>query len=222
MIYLPHEGFMAAPDEVDLRRTKVNKRQGLFKNLALSEVTKRYRFLLTYSTDLALLAPATTHMKTNVTIPEIRCTEAIPQPWDVPMQADRLFHATDRLSMLAQIPELSLLVIGSATGRVLLVTPTRMGGPNRAVYGEAWEYGFRIEAVLPRASDERKYCHLSGRRPLHGLAVGPAMYESEGRGKDAERPGGPKRFRVVLHYRNHDIWTYEVGREKHDGRVCIF
>lgn len=69
-----------------------------------------------------------------------------------------------------------------------------MGGLNRVVYGEVWEYGFWIEVVLLRVFDERKYCYLSGRWLLYGLVVGLVMYESEGRGKDVERLGGLKWF----------------------------
>lgn len=221
MVYLPHDGQIIPPDDPAMRRRRFNMRLARFDRPANAAISRRYRFLLTYGSDLALLAPPAAHLNTHAAIPEIRCTDALPKVRDLAGWPQGLFSATTRLSMLAQVPELSLLVIGSATGRVVLVTPTRMQGPSRAVYGDAWQYGFRVEAILPRAWEESKKMPQGGKRPLHGVAVGPASYDGP-EGASGDGQAGPRRFRIVLHYRNHEMWTYEVGREKHESRLCIF
>ena len=129
------------------------------------------------------------------------------------------FRATSRLSMAVHIPELSLLVLGSAIGRVLLVTPTRLAKPvdktGEADAGPArLHHGLRVECVLPRASDEAAYRQT--KRPLHGLAVGPVQQNG------MMTAGKPRRFRLMLHYRNHDLLTYEVSRQGEAGKICIF
>ncbi|KAG6030335.1 hypothetical protein E4U41_000125 [Claviceps citrina] len=150
------------------------------------------------------------------------------------------FRATARLSMVMHIPELHLIVIGSPIGRVMLVTPTRLARPVEK--GPAvLHHGLRLEWVLPRRSDEAVF--RTDMRPLHGMAVGPVLEdgvmgrsrlagteeeeeeEEEARGKEAKRRWGammPRRYRLMLHYRNHDIATYELSREEETGKVCIF
>jgi hypothetical protein len=181
-------------------------------------MSKRHRFLATYGNEIVLKAPQFGSRKT--TIPDICCTDLVPNGVEHLSRIEKhIFESTKRLSMLLQVPELSLLVIGSQTGRVALITPTRMAGQSREIYGERYEYGFRVETVLPLKSDEDKY--RTTKRPLHGVAVGPSMY-SGGDGADGARVTGPARFRIVLHYTNHDIITYEIGRSGDENRLCIF
>ncbi|KAH7163067.1 hypothetical protein B0J13DRAFT_28384 [Dactylonectria estremocensis] len=127
------------------------------------------------------------------------------------------FHATSRLNMFAHAPELGLVVIGSPTGRVVLLTLTRMAVPAERPEG-VWEHGFRVEWVLPTQPDEEK--HRKVLRPLHGMALGPVQVgDVDGKVRNAALP---RRYRLMLHYRNHDILSYEISRENETGKLCIF
>lgn len=127
------------------------------------------------------------------------------------------FHATSRLNMFAHAPELGLVVIGSPTGRVVLLTLTRMAVPVERPEG-LWEHGFRVEWVLPSREDEE--IHRKVLRPLHGMAIGPVQVEGQGGGK--RNAALPRKYRLMLHYRNHDILSYEITREEQTGKLCIF
>ncbi|TWU74501.1 hypothetical protein ED733_005483 [Metarhizium rileyi] len=130
------------------------------------------------------------------------------------------FRATSRLNMVLHIPELSLVVIGSPIGRVLLVTPTRLVKPIEKLSG-LLHYGLRIDWVLPRQSDEAVF--RVNKRPLHGMAVGPVQEDGVlGDGDEKRRVAAPRRYRLMLHYRNHDILTYEISREEQTAKLCIF
>lgn len=131
------------------------------------------------------------------------------------------FHATSRLNMFAHAPELALVVIGSPTGRVVLLTLTRLAVPIDRPEG-VWEHGFRVEWVLPTRADEE--AHRKVLRPLHGMALGPVQSgdgdgDGDGTGRNAALP---PRYRLMLHYRNHDILSYEITREGQTGKLCIF
>ncbi|KAG6109165.1 hypothetical protein E4U14_003318 [Claviceps sp. LM454 group G7] len=131
------------------------------------------------------------------------------------------FVISDKMDKVVHIPELFLLVIRSGLGRVMLVTPTRLARPIKKPTG-VLRYGLRLEWVLPRRSDEAVY--RANMRPLHGMAVGPVQEA----GVAGRREGGrqaamtPKRYRLMLHYRNHDILTYEISREEETGKICLF
>ncbi|KAL7924028.1 CRT10 domain-containing protein [Trichoderma austrokoningii] len=182
------------------------------------DVTKRYHFIRTYEKDLELRSLRGSEAgwyEIGVMCPNAVTFGSFHQRILRPY-----FRATSRLSMIAHIPELSLVVLGSPIGRVLLVTPTKLGSP---VVSKTpwlyWHHGLRVEYVLPRQSDEDKF--RSVLRPLHGLAVGP-LQSSENRGGDLTNgTTTPKRFRLMLHYRNHDILTYELTREDRTGRLGI-
>ncbi|KAK7414292.1 hypothetical protein QQX98_006809 [Neonectria punicea] len=137
------------------------------------------------------------------------------------------FHATSRLNMIAHAPELALVVVGSPTGRVVLLTLTRRAVPVPMDQPEAvWEYGFRVEWVLPTRADEET--HRKVLRPLHGMALGPVQLgDGDGNSIDVGDGGGgsaalPRTYRLMLHYRNHDILSYEITREEQTGKLCIF
>jgi hypothetical protein len=122
--------------------------------------------------------------------------------------------------MVVHVPELSLVIIGSPIGRVLLVTPTSLVKPIEKLAG-VLHHGLRIEWVLPRQSDEQVF--RVSNRPLHGMAVGPVQDAGVLGGRDEiQRVAVPRRFRLMLHYRNHDILTYEISREEQTGKLCIF
>ncbi|KAL6358164.1 hypothetical protein LRP88_08344 [Fusarium phalaenopsidis] len=130
------------------------------------------------------------------------------------------FHATGRLNMIALAPELSLVVIGSPIGRVVLLTLTRKAAPSEREEG-IWEHGFRVEWVLPTQSDEEE--HRKVLRPMHGMALSPIQTgDGDGNGVTGGGPGLPRRYRLMLHYRNHDILSYELTRNEQTGKLCIY
>ena len=124
--------------------------------------------------------------------------------------------------MIAMVPELSLMVIGSPIGRVVLITLTRKACTGEHDQG-SWEHGFRVEWVLPTKSDEDKHRKVKNLRPLHGMALGPVQVGDDVGGKvGGGGPAMPRRYRLMLHYRNHDILSYELTREEQTGKLCIF
>ncbi|KAG6058843.1 hypothetical protein E4U17_007442 [Claviceps sp. LM77 group G4] len=128
------------------------------------------------------------------------------------------FVVSDKMDKVVHIPELFLLVIRSGLGRVMLVTPTRLARAIKKPTG-VLRYGLRLEWVLPRRSDEA--VHRTNMRPLHGMAVGPVP-EAGVTGRREWRQQAaltPKRYRLMLHYRNHDILMYEITREEETGKI---
>jgi hypothetical protein len=127
------------------------------------------------------------------------------------------FRAAGRLNMLVHIPELCLVALGSPTGRVMLVTLTRMGSPVMDATGSRrWEHGIRPEAVLPRIAEEAE--HRKSPRALHGLALAVVPEDLE-----SGKHGLPlrKRYRLLLHYQSHDILSFEISRDAQSGRLWV-
>ncbi|KAI0432086.1 hypothetical protein F5Y09DRAFT_168449 [Xylaria sp. FL1042] len=107
----------------------------------------------------------------------------------------------ERLANLIHVPELSLVVAGSQCGRVALITLTRPENPSYS-----FKRGFKVEFILPKTIDEDRRI-----RPmclLLGVAVGPIC--SAGDADDHSL--GNRRYRIMLHYYNHRILSYEVYR----------
>ncbi|KAI8961855.1 hypothetical protein F5Y11DRAFT_348066 [Daldinia sp. FL1419] len=121
----------------------------------------------------------------------------------------RMSH--ERLANLIHIPELSLVVAGSLCGRVALVTLTRP--PRRFLF----KRGFKVEAILPLKRDEdndmRPIC------PLLGVAVGPVPFS--GNVERASGPVGRRRYRIMLHYYDLRILSYEISRDSSTDVLSI-
>lgn len=121
----------------------------------------------------------------------------------------------DRLNILAQIPELGIVAVATQTGRIALLTLTRMTMTKHLA--------FRLDTILPLRSQEDE-----GRRPdvpLLGLAIGPiqgremtlASIESDGLKSDDRRESwrgveSSRRYRLMLTYYDHTVLSYEIGR----------
>lgn len=125
----------------------------------------------------------------------------------------------ERLNMLRYVPELSLVVVGCQMGRVGLFTTTRDRN--------AADLGLRLEHTLPFATQEQ-----AGERPVRPL-LGFAIAPVQGREQAAPSTSGPgaaintprkrrehwrryeplRRYRLMLHYYDHTILSYEIGRE---------
>ncbi|KAI0417980.1 hypothetical protein F5X98DRAFT_363475 [Xylaria grammica] len=116
----------------------------------------------------------------------------------------------ERLANLLHVPELCLVVAGSMCGRVALITPTR---PTNPYY--SFRRGFRVEAVLPKSTDEDR--HLRPMCLLLGVAIGPIP--SAGGGND--RLLGDRRYRIMIHYYDHRILSYEVCRNTMTGELSV-
>ena len=127
----------------------------------------------------------------------------------------RMLTTFDRLNMIHQIPELGIVIVGSAVGRVALLTMTKL---NRA---DSKLSGFHIDWILPFKKQE-----IEGARPeapLMGIAVSPVQGQADSgeitdddcsspdAGRQAPRPG-TRRYRLMLVYAEHTILCYEIQR----------
>ena len=123
----------------------------------------------------------------------------------------------ERLNMIHQIPELGVIVIGSAVGRVAVITLTRLKctNPNPTLSG------FCIDWILPLKSQEDR--GIRPEAPLMGLAVSPVQGREDTDGiADMEiSPLGASRqslrselrkYRTMLIYADHSILSYEISR----------
>lgn len=176
--------------------------------------TKDFHLLRTSLTDIRL-------EPFDRAAPGVHCRFVLPHhppglgssPWDMhPVYSERV-------SMLIHVPELNLVVAGSPTGRVALVTLTRTA---RRLQGSTpVRHGFRVDRVLPRRAEDKR-----GLRPsctLIGVAVSPVPHR-RARGLDLYPPppsGGaetrrelppPVMYRLILHYKDHTILMYEIAR----------
>ena len=120
----------------------------------------------------------------------------------------RIGWSHERLSNLLHVPELSLVVAGSMCGRVALVTLTRP----KTEYSSL-KRGFKVETILPTKSEEdralRPIC------PLLGVAVSPLFQAEEGAARS-------KRYRLMLHYYDLRILSYELSRDSTTDILSVF
>ena len=217
-VWFPHlRVLMPVPSEVAswlrlLRLDKYRISRETFDKAGLAKVSERYRFLRTYEKDIEMrMVQDPTEKQTDEY--SVVCPGVVVYKTNETAMMRRLFDATSRLNMTAHVPELCLVVVGSAQGNVVLVTPTRLAKPIKYRRGK-WKHGFRVEYVLPRRSDQE--ARKTPDRPLHGIAVGPVAPDG-----DATSAATPKRFRLMIHFRNHEILTYELTREQQTGKLCI-
>ncbi|KAG6265077.1 hypothetical protein E4U47_006565 [Claviceps purpurea] len=227
MTYMPHSGVTCITPThtwrliAFLRRPVEHNENQRGSDSELAKIAHCYQILRMYEKDFEMLPLDRTGNSTRLSEYSVICPRAIRMgPWSGGDLRTN-FSDTARLSMVLHIPELFLIIIGSPIGRVMLVTPTRLAHPIEKA-GGLLHYGLRLEWVLPRRSDEDAF--RTWKRPLHGMAVGPVqeagiMGTREGKRRAAMTP---KRYRLMLHYRNHDIFTYELSREEETGKVCIF
>lgn len=225
MAFFPHSGnIQPIPRSPAQLLAFLNRPMEYNKNPETSVVhrrkdpTRRYHFIRTYEKDLELRSLRGNEAGWKEI--GVMCPNAVTFGNFHQRSLRPYFRATSRLSFIVHIPELSLVVVGSPIGRVLLVTPTKLGSPvTSKTPWKCWHHGLRVEHVLPRQSDEENFRPVL--RPLHGLAVGPVQSNENRGGNMTNGTTTPKRFRLMLHYRNHDILTYELVREGRTGRLCI-
>lgn len=124
----------------------------------------------------------------------------------------------ERLNMVMQIPELSMVAVGCQTGRVALFTLTRDA--------EQPEATMRLEAIVPFRRQEE--AGMRPVQPLLGMALGPIqgrertleaditkLTTSMKRRKELWRKKEKvRRYRLMLMYYDHTVLSYEIGREQ--------
>ncbi|KAG6051300.1 hypothetical protein E4U39_001542 [Claviceps sp. Clav50 group G5] len=232
MAYMPHNGetFVIPKDRLKLRKfltgpNHFNMLPQCEEHVSeLAKLAKRHRLIRMYQKDCAMHPLYRNPDPKRLPEHGVVFPEVLTMHYTHDQRLEDLeshFLVSDKMDKVVQIPELFLLVIRSGLGRVMLFTPTRLARPIKKPTG-VLRYGLRLEWVLPRRSDEA--VHRTNMRPLHGMAVGPVPEAGvtgrrEGRQQAALTP---KRYRVMLHYRNHDILTYEITREEETGKICIF
>jgi hypothetical protein len=163
--------------------------------------------LRTYETDIELRS----HQQGGV---GIMFQHATRQLRDQPRDRGLVRWAHERLSNNIYVPELSLVVIASMSGRVALVTLTR---PRK--YQLDVERGFKIEAILPAKKEEDK-----GWRPicaLLGVAVGPLPFAGKPEKVSSATPARPRRYRLMIQYYDLDILSYEISRDSTTDNLSI-
>jgi hypothetical protein len=190
-------------------------------------------------------APMSRFMRRNLTLLRTTATDIEMQPLDAsyngvicrsvlvsqcvrrppePLPHDLQSNLAERTSMLCHVPELNLVVVGSLTGRVALLTLTKAGAKHK-VFDDGGgsprvKRGFRVDWILPRLQEEK--ARVRPWAPLHGIAISPIPHAAA-KGLDL-RPakGGHKymrtaRYRLLLHYADHTILKYDIARNAEDG-----
>jgi hypothetical protein len=104
----------------------------------------------------------------------------------------------ERLIFRILIIDLGLVIVGSQIGRVALISLTR---PEDSFSHHGPITMFRVEHILPTYTHE-----IQGFRPsvpLMGLAASPLQ---------GQQMGERKRWRLIMHYTDHSILSYELSR----------
>jgi len=225
MVYFPGNGeVQSAPwnrrGRVQLARggrIKANKNVSVGR--ASEGLSRGYYILRAYEKDFEMFPLVDEKSKDKSTPQEIGMmfSDALTCDYFNRHLISRWFRAAGRLNMLVHIPELCLVALGSPTGRVMLVTLTKLASPVTDATGtRRWEHGIRPELVLPRKSDEDR--HRQSPRALHGLALAAIPEDLE-----SGKHGLPltKRYRLLLHYQSHDILSYEISRDAQSGSLWV-
>ncbi len=189
------------------RSHEMDLAEARFKGAISRNAAARYSILRTYDTVVELLPP-------NMMDTSVVCTSLLERHnqhnasplWDMPFSF--------RMSMILHVPELNMVIIGSMSGRVAvlrLTQPPKGCQPRRA---------FRVEWILPRASEENR--RLRPYYSLLGIAVSPVPQTGARKLDlyDRNRPHvPPRRWRLLLNYMDHTILQYAIERvdpEKND------
>ena len=122
-------------------------------------------------------------------------------------------HGAERLNMVTHVPELGVVIAGSAGGRVAILSLTR-----REI---TQDLAFRLDHILPfkRQEDrkERPFCALVGVAiaPLQGFELPSDEFRSHGIDRNESwrsfsRTG--REYRLMLTYLDGSVLSYKVAR----------
>jgi hypothetical protein len=205
MIYKPYDGqTYAVPKTPGEWRTWL-KREEETNRISMDErrqekcIVNEVAILVTSATDIELLANHPFRVK---------CMD----PCRLGFRGRNVYDYSKRLSLVSWIPELALVVVASQVGRVMLLSLVK---PHLKHVKEKRHLCFCVEKVLPSEEEERE--RLRPDCPLFGIAVGPlqeAIREDDLRLKDGgrRRRGSGETYRLLLHYRDHSILSYQIRR----------
>ena len=227
MVYMPSDGhtYMGPVEHKErvkfLRRRRwANRNTKVQDASVLKGISRRVVLLRTYEKDMEMRR-----------IPSAETGVLLLDPLAAAsFNGDATLQWAQRVNMLAHVPELSLVVAASQVGRVALLTLTKLrpsgaGDAMRQNMNLGVQRGFRTDWILPTREDEQ-----AGRRPpeaLYGMAIGPVQEVMHKklylrRARNIERLEGPvKRFRLLLHYRDHTILAYEITRHGPEGEIFV-
>ncbi|KAI0468701.1 hypothetical protein F4859DRAFT_516864 [Xylaria cf. heliscus] len=202
------EGWDATQDEaadksleIPLLSPPEKKERNFFRPL----IADGSSVIRTYEMDIEL-------MGSNPDSPGIMLTDVIYQKRPRQTTMPGVHFPPERLCNLLHVPELSLVVAGSLCGRVALITLTR---PTSSLY--SFKRGFRVEAILPKRMDENH--HLRPICPLLGVAIAP-IPSAGGKAPD-DCLLGERRYRIMLHYYDHRILSYDVYRDMKTSEISV-
>lgn len=136
--------------------------------------------------------------------PVITLEEPLHQAIDIGDAASKPSFAqsvADRMSLHVVIQELSVLAVGSPSGRVALYSLFRTDDWLARPEGT---FFMRLDWLLPFASQEER--SLRPERKLVGLTAGPMQGQL-----GPLRPEIRRRWRLMLYYADHSILCYEVS-----------
>lgn len=180
------------------------------------------RALKTCTAPLLLLNPQSAHLFQSHDITMRDAGDPIiyiSDPLEQHCRADLALHLAryDRLNLTAQIPELGVVLVGSAKGRVAILTLHRLDEGDytfSSANARPHTFTMRLLALLPLSEQEEK-----NQRPLQalvGLATAPISGHTDGR-----LIGLNKRWKIMLTYRDHTVLSYEIANRSADTVLLV-
>ncbi|KAK5013386.1 hypothetical protein LTR39_003675 [Cryomyces antarcticus] len=166
--------------------------------------------LFTSVADIYLLQPCSNPDEPASCSPIVALADSLYQK---PSEHTSRCNVFDRFNLSAQIPDLGVVVLASQKGRVAVLALTQVQtqvseprGNSLVLKIERTVFAYRLERILPFHSQEK-----AGQRPnapLLGVAVGPIQ------GTAGE--GRTRRWRLMLHYLDYTVLSYEIGKGRDD------
>lgn len=105
------------------------------------------------------------------------------------------------------------MAVASQAGRVALLTITRRVLKSKEVTNTV---SFRVERTLPLFErDDNDIPFVSG-GGLLGMALGPMQGSLK-----AGRHSGPKKYRLMLHYIDHSVISYQIFRDYETQKLHV-
>ena len=158
-----------------------------------------------YQWDAELIPPTKSRPRTI-------CRRILKQRYDALPPTVGVLARFERLIMNISIPELSLVVVGTQSGRVALLTITYLD--DKALSTSEPVVTMRLDRILPTKSQ----ASLRPVVPLLGVAAAPLQDHSRNGGREQT---GPRRWRLILHYYDHTILSYDLSRDENEALLVL-